>query len=125
MPVEIIADHEMLKRFRRWRPLQNPTPDFVFEKINRRHRQEKDVVQIGGDRRRHFIRSTDPRETNREQRFQTVERRESEKNSDCGAKGDGMRRVGHRHQRHVVIGQPFFLSFEPPRQRRSVAALVN
>src|SRR5215475_15616254 len=81
MPVQIIVHHKMVKWFRRRRPLQNPAADFVLKKINRRHREQKDVVQIRRDRRRHFVRSTNPRESDREQRLQRVKRRRSEEHT--------------------------------------------
>ena len=108
--MHVISDHEMVKRLWCWRPPQDPAANLVFEKIDGRHRQKKDVVQIRRDGRRHFIGSTYPRETNREQRLQSIKRRESKKNSNRRTESDRVRRVGHRHQRHVMLGQPFFLS---------------
>src|ERR1051325_3150905 len=50
MPVEIVSDDEMSKCPWRRRALQHPTTDFVFEKVDGWHGQQKDVMQIGGDR---------------------------------------------------------------------------
>src|SRR5207302_7054912 len=91
MPVHVIPEHEMLKRLWRRRALQYPAADLVFKKIDSRHHQETDVVQVGRDGRSQFVGSTDPRETEREQRFQTIKRRESKKNPDRRTERGGVR----------------------------------
>ena len=101
--MHVVPEYKMVKRFWRRRPPQDPTTDFVFEKINGRHRQEKDVVKIRRDRCRHFVRSTYPRDRDRQEGLQTVERREAEKKSDRRAHRDRVRCVGHRDQRHVML----------------------
>src|ERR1044071_5558851 len=88
MPMEIVSNHEMPKGPWCRRTLQHPTADFVFEKVDGGHRQQKDVMQIGGDRCGQLVRSTHPRERNREQCFQRVEWRETEKHSYGRAKRD-------------------------------------
>ena len=85
--MHVISDHEMLKRLWRRRALQYPAADLVFKKIDSRHRQETDVVQIGRNGRSELVGSTDPRETDREHRFQTVKRREPEKDSESPRTG--------------------------------------
>ena len=115
MPVHVISDHEMLKRLWRRRALQYPAADLVFKKIDSRHRQETDVVQIGRNGRSELVGSTDPRETDREHRFQTVKRREPEKDSDCGTERDRVRRIRHRDQSHVMLGQPALFSLQERR----------
>ena len=93
--------------------MQGPAAEFVFSQINWWHRENRDIVHCHRDRRRDFVASTNPRDCNGQQCFKAIERRETEKNSDCRTKGDRVRCVTDRHERHVVFGQPVF----EPRQR--------
>ena len=87
-------------------PTHNPAANLVFRKIDRRHHEDEHVMQRDGDRRGDFVTSTYPRHPDREQCLDAPQRREAEKNSDGRPKGDGMRRIGDRQQRHVVRHQP-------------------
>ena len=82
---------------------QGPAAELVFSQIDGRHRENRDIVHRHRDRRRDFVTSTYPRHGNRQQCFETVERREAKKNSDRRSKRDRVRCVHDRHERHVVL----------------------
>jgi len=92
---------------------QSPAAQSVFAEINRRHGEDEDVVQRHGDRRCNLIAPANPRHQDGKQRFERIKRREPEKDSDRGPERNRMRRVRHGDQRHVMVGQPLFLSLEP------------
>ena len=88
--------------------MQGPAAKFVFGQVDGRHREKRDIVHRHRDRRRDLVAATNPRHTDGQQCFKTIERREAEKNSDGRTKCDRVRCVTDRHQRHVVFGQPVF-----------------
>jgi hypothetical protein len=105
--------------------MQGPSTHFLLGKLNGRHHKNQDIMHRHGDRGGDLVTSTYPRDDDGKKRFQTPKRCESEKNSDGGAERDRVRRVRHRHQRHVVIGQPLFFTSQEIWQTRSGSALFN
>src|ERR1700737_1432440 len=92
----------------RWRSLQNPASQVVFNEGDWGKSKNGDVVDSPRNRGRHFIASTYPSGRDRQKRFKGIERRESKKDADGGAQRDRMRRVRDRHQRDVMLAQPLF-----------------
>src|SRR6266446_2129374 len=97
---------------RRRGPMQGPAANFIFRKVNSRHHENQDVMYRDRNRGGDLVTSTYPGHGNGKQGFQTPKRRESKENPDGRTEGDGMRRVRHRHQRHVMLGQPALFSGE-------------
>src|SRR2546423_1224329 len=63
-------------------------------------------MQLHADRRRDLVALKEPCDCDRKQSLQTPKGRESEKNPDCHAESDGMRRVFNRHQPEVQVRDP-------------------
>jgi len=78
----------------------------VFGDIDRRHRPDHDIVQRYCDRGRNFVAPRNPRHGNRQQCLKRIQRREPEEDSDGRPESNRVRRVGDRHQRHVMRDQP-------------------
>ena len=123
-PVQIIVHRNMRdSNSRRKRAVQHPVTNFVFRPINRRHKRQDDIVQGHCDRCRDFVTAKQPRCGDRKQCLETPERCESKKDSDGRAECDGMRSIGNRHQRHVMLAQPVLEPRQRIGQSRSVTLL--
>jgi hypothetical protein len=82
--------------------------DPILPEVNRWHQRQEYVVQGNGDSGCDLVGLKYPRHADGKQRFQTPKRGKSKENSDGRTEGDGMGRVRHRHQGHVMRGQPPF-----------------
>jgi hypothetical protein len=121
MPIQVIAEPELPETHTmRHRAMQAPAPQMIFGNIERGHRPNHHIVQGHRNGRSDLIAPTNPCYGDRQQRLKRVQRRETEKNSDCRTKRDGVRRVCDGHQRHVVRDQPALKSRQWPRQSRFV-----
>ena len=63
-PLVGLWSDRITSRFGRRRPLKYPAADLIFKEVDRGHREKKDVVQIRGNCRCHFVGSTYPGESN-------------------------------------------------------------
>ena len=93
----------------------------VFGDIDCRHCPDQNIVQRYRNRGSDLVAAENPRYANRQQRLQRIQRGESEENSDRGPQSNRVRRVGDRHQRHVMRDQPAL----HPRQRLRQTRFVN
>ncbi len=98
-------------------PVEDAHADFILPKINGRHDGQNNVVQCDGDGGGDLVAFAQPGHGDGKQCLHAQERCESEENSDGGAERDGMGRVGQRHQRHMVRGEPAFKAQQWSRQR--------
>src|SRR4029077_6017431 len=78
--------------------------DPVLPEVDRWHQRQDYVVQGNGDSSCDLVGLKYPRDSDGKQRFQTPKRGKSKENSDGRTEGDRMRRVGDRHQVHVMRG---------------------
>ena len=85
----------------------------VFGDIDCRHCPDQNIVQRYRNRGSDLVAAENPRYSDRQQRLQRIQRGEPEENSDRRPESDRVRRVGDRHQRHVMRNQPPL----QPRQR--------
>jgi len=78
----------------------------VFGDIDCRHCPDQNIVQRYRNRGSDLVAAENPRYNDRQQCLQRIQRREAEENSNTRSESDGVRRVGDRHQRHVMRDQP-------------------
>ena len=109
----------------RHRTLKSPTPEMVFGDIDCRHYPDQNIVQRYRNRRSDLIATKNPRYDDRQQRLQRIQRGEPEENSDRRPESDRVRRIGDRHQRHVMRDQPALHSCERLGQTRYINGLVG
>jgi len=113
MPIYVIVQPELPETYTvRRRAAEAPAPQMVFGNVNRRHRPNHYVVQCDRNGSSDLVAATNPRCGDRQQRFERVERSETEKYSDGRTECNGVRRVRDGHQRHVVRDQPALASRE-------------
>ena len=106
------------------RTLKAPAPEMVFGDIECRHCPDQNIVQRNRNRRSDLIAAENPRYGDRQQCLYRIQRSEPEENSDRGPQSYRVRRVGDRHQRHVMRGQPALHSRERLRQTRFINGLA-
>ena len=103
MPVHIIAQSKLAKMHTLGRgAMEAPAPQVIFGNVNRRHRPNQYVIQSHSNRSRDLIAPANPGHDDRQQRLDRIQRGEAKENSDRRPERDGVRRVGYRHQRHVM-----------------------
>jgi len=107
MPVHIIVQSKLAKVYPLcdW-PIQHPATKLIFADIDRRHRPDHHIVQRDRNRGGDLVATANPRHRDRQQRLQWIQRRESEENSNGRPERNGVRRIGDRHQGHMMRGQP-------------------
>jgi hypothetical protein len=107
MPVHVIVEPELaeMHTLSCW-PIQDPTPKLILSDIQRRHGPNHYVVQRHSNRSCDLVATADPCHSNRQQRLQRIQRGEAKENSDRRPKRDRVRRVGDRHQGHVMRDEP-------------------
>ena len=86
--------------------MQAPAPQLILGKIDRGHRPNSDVVHRHRNRSCDFVATANPRHGDRQQRLQRIQRGEAEKNADGRSERNRVRRIGDRHQGHVMRDEP-------------------
>ena len=126
MPVHVIVQPKLAKMYplRRW-AIKYPATELVFGDINCRHYPDQNIVQRYRNRGSDLVAAANPRYNDREQRLQRIQRTEPKENSDRRAESDRVRRIGDRHQRHVMRDQPALHSRERLRQMRFINGLAR
>ena len=111
--MHVIVQSKLAKVYplRHW-AMQYPATELVFGEIDCRHYPDQNIVQRYRNRRSDLVAAENPRYGNRQQRLQRIQRSESEEDSDRRPESDRVRRVGDRHQRHVMRDQPALHSRE-------------
>ena len=89
MPMHVIVQSKLAKVYplRHW-AMQYPTTELVFGEIDCRHYPDQNIVQRYRNRSSDLVAAENPRYDDRQQCFQRIQRRESEKNSDRRAESD-------------------------------------
>ena len=59
--------------------MKAPTADFIFGKINRRHHENQNIMQVHKDGCGQFVAAQRPCDRNRQQGLERIKRRESKK----------------------------------------------
>src|SRR6266508_75673 len=121
MPVHVIAQSKLAKvHALGYGTTDAPAPQMIFGKVDRGHRPNHYVVQCHGNRSCDLIATKNPCHSDRQQCLQWIQRCEAKENSDGRPESDGMRRVGNRHQGHVMRSKPLFELRQRPRQAWTV-----
>ena len=82
--------------------IEYPATELVFGDIYRWHYPDQNIVQRYRNRGSDLVATKNPCHSDRQQRFKRIQRCEPEENSDRRPESDRVRRVGDRHQRHVM-----------------------
>ena len=103
MPVYVIVQSKLAKVYplSYW-PIQYPAPQLVFGNIDCRHCPDQNIVQRYRNCGSDLVAAENPRHSDRQQRLYRIQRCEPEENSDRRPESDRVRRVGDRHQGHVM-----------------------
>ena len=113
MPVHVIVQSELAKMHALGcRAMDHPATQLVFGNIERGHGPNHYVVQRHRNSSGNFIAAENPGRRNRQQCLERIQRGKAKENSDGRPERDGVRRIGDRHQRHVMRDQPALHSRE-------------
>ena len=117
MPVHVIVEPKLaeMHTLSCW-PIQDPASKLILGEIQRRHCPNHYVVQRDSDRSCDLVAAENPSHSDRQQRLQWIQRGEAKENSDRRSERNGVRRVGDRHQGHVVRNKPVLQSRQWPGQ---------
>ena len=115
--MHVIVQPKLAKVYplRHW-AMQDPATELVFGEIDRRHYPDQNIVQRNRNRGSDLVAAKNPRYGDRQQCLQRIQRTETEENSDRRPESDRVRRIGDRHQRHVMRDQPALHSRKRLRQ---------
>src|SRR2546422_5577712 len=102
--------------------MEDNRSDEILPVVNRWQERQDNIMKCHRYRRSNFVASTQPCYRDGKQCLQAPKRGEAKENADGRAQCDRMRRVGNRHQGHVMLDQPLL---EPDKRFRQARAVTS